>query len=325
MPIFTGLSKVLGGTEKETPKQQYFYGLVQKNVLVTGAHGQLGSEIKAMIARMNLPFRFFFTDADTLDITDIRQIDAFMADHEIHYLINCAAYTAVDRAETDVEKATAINSTAVANIARVAVKYGVKVIHISTDFVFDGASTIPYKETMAAQPLSVYGRTKLAGEEALQAMGGDWIILRTSWLYSEYGTNFVKTMIRLMQERERLTIVDDQWGGPTYAADLAEMVIHILQFAEEQEWKTGIYHFSNKGETTWFGFAEEIKKLAGITTCELIPISSDEYPSAAERPAYSVMDLSKTTTAFHVEIPKWEEALDRCINKISQTKLNADY
>ncbi len=323
MPIFTGLSKALGGTEKENLKQQYFYGLVQKNVLVTGAHGQLGSEIKAMTARMNLPFRFFFTDADMLDITDIRQIDSFVADHEIQYLINCAAYTAVDRAETDVEKATAINATAVANIAQVAVKYGVKVIHISTDFVFDGASTIPYKETMAARPLSVYGKTKLAGEEALQAAGGEWIILRTSWLYSEYGTNFVKTMIRLMKERERLTIVDDQRGSPTYAADLAEMVIHILQFTEEQEWKTGIYHFSNKGETTWFGFAEEIQKLAGITGCKLIPISSDEYPSAARRPAYSVMDLSKTTAAFHVEIPKWEEALGRCINKILTNKADS--
>ena len=323
MPIFTGLSKSLGGTEKETPKQQYFYGLVQKNVLVTGANGQLGSEIKAMTARMNLPFRFIFTDADSVDITDIRQIDVFVAAHGIQYLINCAAYTAVDRAETDVEKATAINATAVANIAQVAVKYGVKVIHISTDFVFDGASAVPYKETTAAHPLSVYGKTKLAGEEALLAAGGDWIILRTSWLYSEYGTNFVKTMIRLMQEREQLTIVADQRGTPTYAADLAEMVIHILQFNEEQEWKTGIYHFSNKGETTWFGFAEKIKKLAGINTCELISISSDEYPSAARRPAYSVMDLSKATSSFHVEIPAWEEALTRCINKILTNKADS--
>lgn len=324
MPISTGLSKTLGGTEKETPKQQYFYGLVQKNVLVTGANGQLGSEIKAMASRMNLPFCFFFTDADVLDITDISQVDTFVDEHRIQYLINCAAYTAVDRAEKDVEKATAINATAVANIAQVAVKRGVKVIHISTDFVFDGLSVVPYKETASVKPLSVYGRTKLAGEEALQAGGGDWVILRTSWLYSEYGTNFVKTMMRLMQERDRLTIVDDQWGGPTYAADLAEMVIHILQFAEEQEWKTGIYHFSNKGETTWFRFAEAIKRLAGITTCELIPIQSHEYPSDACRPAYSVMDLSKIASAFNVEIPGWEEALSRCINKVLSTKLNAN-
>lgn len=318
MPIFTGLSKALGGTEQETPKQQYFYGLVQKNVLVTGAYGQLGSEIKALTSRMNLPFRFFFTDADTLDITDINQIDAFVSDYKIQYLINCAAYTAVDRAETDVEKAAAINVTAVTHIAQVAVKYGVKVIHISTDFVFDGTSSVPYKETMAAQPLSVYGKTKLAGEEALQAAGGDWIILRTSWLYSAYGNNFVKKMIRLMHERERLTVVDDQWGSPTYAADLAEMVIHILQFTEEQEWKTGIYHFSNKGETTWFRFAQAIQKLVGISSCELIPVQSHEYPSAARRPSYSVMDLSKTTSSFHVEIPAWEEALQRCIQKMDK-------
>lgn len=316
MAIFTGFSKALGGTEQEKPQQQFFYGLVQKNVLVTGANGQLGSEIKALTSRMNLPFRFFFTDTDSLDITDINQIDAFVVANQIQYLINCAAYTAVDKAESDKEKATLINSTAVSHIAHVAVKYGVKVIHISTDFVFDGTSTVPYKETATAKPLSVYGTTKLAGEEALQTAGGEWIILRTSWLYSIYGNNFVKTMIRLMNERERLTIVDDQWGCPTYAADLAEMVIHILQYTEEQEWKTGLYHFSNNGETTWFCFAEAIKKFAGITSCELKPIQSHEYPSAARRPAYSVMDLSKITSSFHVEIPEWEKSLERCIRKM---------
>ena len=320
MAIFTGFSKVLGGTEKETPGQQFFYGLVQKNVLVTGSDGQLGSEIKALTDRMNLPFRFFFTDVDSLDITDIRQIDAFVADNHIQYLINCAAYTAVDRAETEVERAYAINAKAVENIGQVAKKYGVKMVHISTDFVFDGQSTVPYTEEMPARPLSVYGKSKLAGEEALQQAGGDWIIIRTSWLYSTYGQNFVKTMIRLMQEKERLTVVNDQRGTPTYAADLAEMIIHILQFSEEHEWKTGIYHFSNKGETTWFEFAELIKKLAGITSCDLIPIQSSEYPSAARRPAYSVMNLSKITSTFQVKIPKWEEALGRCMGKLYEIK-----
>jgi len=319
MAIFTGISKALGGTETEKHQPQFYYGLVLKNVLVTGASGQLGSELKERTSRMNLPFRFFFTDVDTLDITNINQIDAFVAENHIQYLINCAAYTAVDKAELDVEKATMINATAVSHIAQTAVKYGVKVIHISTDFVFDGTSTVPYKETATAQPLSVYGKTKLAGEEALQAAAGEeWIILRTSWLYSTFGNNFVKTMIRLMNERERLTIVDDQWGCPTYAADLAEMVIHILQFTEEQEWRSGLYHFSNNGATTWFRFAETIKKLAGITTCELIPIQSHEYPSAARRPAYSVMDLSKTTSTFHVEIPSWEKSLERCIHKLQK-------
>lgn len=316
MPIFTGLSKALGGTEKETSRKQYFYGLVQKNVLVTGANGQLGSEIRALSNKMNLPFRFIFTDADTLDITDLRQIDSFVADHHIQYLINCAAYTAVDKAEMNEEAAYAINVTAVAHIGEVSKKYGVKVIHISTDFVFDGSSTVPYTETMIPNPLSVYGRTKLAGEEALQAAGGDWIIIRTSWLYSSYGQNFVKTMIRLMHERERLTIVDDQRGTPTYAADLAEMVLHMIQSADEQEWKSGLYHFSNEGETTWFRFAEKIRDLAGIRGCELFPIQSDEYPSVAQRPAYSVMNLSKITTTFHLTIPQWEEALKRCIPKL---------
>jgi len=316
MAIFTGFGKILGGAEKETPLQQFYYGLVQKNVLVTGSNGQLGSEIKALTDGMNLPFRFYYTDADSLDITDICQIDAFVADYHIQYLINCAAYTAVDKAETDAERAYAINARAVANVGQVAKKYGVKVIHISTDFVFDGKSTVPYTEKMAALPLSVYGKSKLEGEEALQAAGGDWIILRTSWMYSQYGANFVKTMIRIMHERELLTIVDDQRGTPTYAADLAEMIIHILQFSEENEWKTGIYHFSNKGETTWFKFAVLIKKLAGIASCELIPIQSHEYPSAARRPAYSVMNLSKITSTFHVEIPEWEEALGRCMRKL---------
>jgi|AGTN01.1.fsa_nt_gi dTDP-4-dehydrorhamnose reductase len=320
MPIFTGLTKLLGGTEKENSKQQFFYGLVQKNVLVTGAKGQLGNELKAWTNRRSQPFRFFFTDADELDITDIRQLSSFVADNHIQYIVNCAAYTAVDRAEKDMETAYAVNGKAVENIAMVAKQQGVKVIHISTDFVFDGSSEVPYTENIAAHPLSVYGKSKLKGEEVLQAIADDWIIIRTSWLYSEFGSNFVKTMIRLMNEREKLTIVADQKGTPTYAADLAEMILHILQFSEDNEWKTGIYHFSNRGETTWFGFAEEIKKRAGIESCELIPVKTHEYNSVAERPAYSVMNLSKIESAFHVEIPAWEEALARCIGKMKNGK-----
>ncbi|MEA5127196.1 MAG: dTDP-4-dehydrorhamnose reductase [Proteiniphilum sp.] len=316
MPIFTGVTKHLGGIDKDTPKQQFFYGLVQKNVLVTGANGQLGNELKNLTARSNLPFQFFFTDSDTLDVTDRDQVTGFVRDYHILYIINCAAYTAVDKAETDVETAYAVNEKAVENIAIVARQEGVKVIHISTDFVFDGQSEIPYTEEMKPHPLSVYGQSKLKGEEALQAAGGEWLIIRTSWLYSEYGNNFVKTMIRLMNERDRLTIVDDQRGAPTYAADLAEMIVHILQYTEETEWKTGIYHFSNKGETTWFGFAEEIKRQAGIDRCELAPVKTEEYGAPAPRPAYSVMNLSKICAAFHVEIPDWKEALKRCVDLI---------
>lgn len=313
MPIFTGVTKHLGGTEKDTLKQQFFYGLVQKNVLVTGANGQLGNELKKLAGRLNLPFKFIFTDVSELDVTDRDQIAHFIRDYSIPYIINCAAYTAVDKAETDVEKAYLVNEKAVENIAIAARQEGAKVIHISTDFVFDGRSEIPYTEDMEPNPLSVYGRSKLKGEEALRAVGGEWMIIRTSWLYSEYGNNFVKTMIRLMNERDRLTIVDDQRGAPTYAADLVEMIIHILQYTEENEWKTGIYHFSNRGETTWFGFAEEIKRLAGIDKCELVPVKTEEYGAPASRPAYSVMDLSKICAAFHVEIPEWKEALRRCV------------
>lgn len=316
MPIFTGITKHLGGTEKDTPRQQYFYGLVQKNVLVTGANGQLGNELKKMRDRLNLPFKFLFTDMSDLDVTDGDQVADFVRDYRVLYIVNCAAYTAVDKAETDVEKAYLVNEKAVENIAIAAKQEGAKVIHISTDFVFDGLSEIPYTEDMQPHPLSVYGQSKLKGEEALQAVGGEWMIIRTSWLYSEYGNNFVKTMIRLMNERDRLTIVDDQRGVPTYAADLAEMIVHILQYSEETEWKTGIYHFSNKGETTWFGFAEEIKRLAGINRCELVPVKTEEYGAPAPRPAYSVMDLSKICAAFHVEIPGWKEALKRCMGLI---------
>ena len=316
MAIFTGFSKALGGIEKETPKQVYFYGLVEKNVLVTGADGQLGREMKALTGRLNLPFRFLYTDANELDITDRQQIVTYVSDYQIQYIVNCAAYTAVDKAEEDVEKAYVVNAAAVENIARVAGQYGVKVIHLSTDFVFDGKSSVPYTEKMTADPLSVYGQSKLKGEEALQEHAGDWIILRTSWLYSEFGSNFVKTMMRLMNEREQLSIVADQRGTPTYAADLAEMILHMLQHAEENEWKSGIYHFSNRGETTWFGFAQEIKKLAGLERCELIPIKTEEFNSVAARPAYSVMDLSKICHTFSVVIPSWEEALGKCIRRI---------
>lgn len=317
MAIFSGTSKHLGGTEKDTQTKQFFYGLVQKNVLVTGAKGQLGRELKKLSERINLPFRFYFTDVDSLNIAEIDQVDAFVSHHEILYIVNGAAYTAVDKAETDRESAFAVNTTAVENLALVARERGTKLIHVSTDFVFDGRSDIPYKEEIAPHPLSVYGESKLKGEEALQAVGGDWMIIRTSWLYSEFGNNFVKTMLRLMNERERLTVVNDQTGSPTYAADLAEMIIYILQVTEEQqEWKQGVYHFANRGETTWFDFAREIQRLAGIEGCEVLPVSSQEYAALAQRPPYSVLDSSKIRAAFHVEIPRWEEALSRCVDSL---------
>lgn len=320
MAIFTGMSKALGGTEKESQKELYFYGLVQQHVLVTGGDGQLGCALRALIEKMNLPFRFYFTDAGELDITDRSQIESFVVGQQIRYILNCAAYTAVDKAEEEREMAFTINAAGVENIALVAKQYGVKVIHLSTDFVFDGASTVPYDEESEPHPLSVYGETKLKGEQLLQAAGGEWLILRTSWLYSEYGSNFVKTMLRLMRERELLTVIDDQRGSPTYATDLAEMMIHILQQSEANGWTNGLFHFSNRGQTSWYGFADAIRRVAGIENCKLVPVTTAEYPTAARRPAYSVMDLTKISDRFRVEIPTWEEALQRCLQKILQTE-----
>jgi dTDP-4-dehydrorhamnose reductase len=227
------------------------------------------------------------------------------------------AYTAVDRAETEPEKAFLINHTGVENLATTAKESGCRLIHISTDYVFDGKATTPYTEETKPNPLSVYGKSKLKGEEAILKIQPDFVIIRTSWLYSEYGTNFVKTMLKLMNEKEEINVVSDQQGSPTYAADLAEMIMVILENAEENEWKNGIYHFSNQGETTWYGFAEKIKELAHIDTCKLRPIKTEEYKVAAERPRYSVLDKSKIESTFHVAIPHWEDALKRCIKKLS--------
>lgn len=316
MAIYTGSNKHLGGTETVTRKETFFYGLVQKNVLVTGAKGQLGNELQARTSRMNLPFRFIFTDVDDLDITNIGYVSDYIRHHSVSYIINCAAYTNVEKAETDVETAYLINSKGPENLAKASAQHGCRFIHISTDFVFDGKSNVPYTENSEPNPLSIYGKSKREGEEAILENDPQAIIIRTSWLYSEYGNNFVKTMIRLMSERDELTIVADQHGTPTYAADLAEMIVHILEFSENEEWKPGIYHFSDNGETTWFGFAEKINQLAKLTKCKLIPIKTHEYKTMAERPAYSVMELSKIQSVFHVEIPAWEEALERCMKKL---------
>jgi dTDP-4-dehydrorhamnose reductase len=317
MPIYTGTTKQLGGTENITRKQEFYYGLIQKNVLVTGANGQLGNELRELKKRTNNAFHFIYTDVDELDITSLPQVSDFIEHHSIKYIINCAAYTAVDKAETEPEKAFLINHTGVENLATTAKESGCRLIHISTDYVFDGKATTSYTEETKPNPLSVYGKSKLKGEEAILKIQPDFVIIRTSWLYSEYGTNFVKTMLKLMNEKEEINVVSDQQGSPTYAADLAEMIMVILENSEENEWKSGIYHFSNQGETTWYGFAEKIKELAHIDTCKLRPIKTEEYKVAAERPRYSVLDKSKIESTFHVAIPHWEDALKRCIKKLS--------
>lgn len=317
MAIVSETIRRLGNPGREVHKKQYFYGLIMKNVLVTGADGQLGSEIKNLVEVMNLPFNFHFTDADLLDVTSLNQLEDYIVSNNILYIINCAAYTAVDRAETEIDKAYKVNVTGTGNIATVAKKNKIKVIHISTDFVFDGKSDKPYTENMEVNPLSVYGETKLKGEYALKAMELDWIIIRTSWLYSEFGNNFVKSMIRLLNDKDNLSVVIDEIGSPTYATDLAEMIIYILRFSEENEWKTGLYHFCNKGEVSRFGFAKEIKRIINDKKCEVIPVTAKEYGSSVKRPAYSALDTSKISNAFGVEIPRWEDSLKRCIKKIN--------
>ncbi len=314
MAIYNGSSKHLGGTETVRNKEVIFYGLVQQNVLVTGANGQLGQELQTFTKEMNSPFRFIYTDVAQLDITDKNQVSHFISEYSIQYIINCAAYTAVDNAESDETMAYSINYEGVKNIAQVAREAGAKIIHISTDYVFDGNSTTPYKESDECNPLSVYGKSKLKGEDAIREYSEDWIIIRTSWLFSQYRGNFVKTMLRLMSEKDELNIVSDQRGTPTYAADLAEMILVILN---EVEWHSGIYHFSNSGETTWFDFAAKIQDLSMLNNCKLNKITTAQYKTDAQRPMYSVFDKSKIENKYKVVIPSWENALERMLQIIT--------
>jgi dTDP-4-dehydrorhamnose reductase len=330
MAILTSSNKHLGGTDKTaTQPQTFYYGPVQKNVLVTGANGQLGREIEELTENGSSAFQFIFTDINTLDIANAAQVSDFIKQNTIQYIVNCAAYTAVDKAETEPEKAEAVNVVGAENLARAATENNCRLIHISTDYVFDGKSTTPYTENAPTNPLSTYGKSKLKGEVAILEYDKQAIIIRTSWLYSSFGANFVKTMLRLMcfdsawlvseaelqQPKKELNIIADQRGTPTYAADLAEMILHILDFSKKNKWKPGIYHFSNQGETTWFGFAEKIKELAKIESCILVPVSTEEYGSVVNRPMYSVLDKSKIESAFQVVIPEWEDSLKRFLEQ----------
>ena len=279
-----------------------------ESILVTGANGQLGVALRNVTDK-TAGFRFYFTDVDTLDICDRRQIGDFIRLYNIGTLVNCAAYTAVDKAEEDVDTCRRINCDAVRNIGELAASSGVKVIHISTDYVFDGRETRPYRETDATMPMSVYGATKLAGEQALLSSCNDTIVIRTSWLYSETGTNFVKTMLRLGTERDELNVVADQLGTPTYAGDLADVIKTILTSAR---FTPGIYHYANEGACTWFEFAVKIFELTGIQ-CRVNPIRTNEYPARAPRPPYSVLDKTKIKATFAIQIPTWEASLAKCL------------
>lgn len=282
------------------------------NILVTGSNGQLGHSIRDISG--DSANRYIFTDVAELDITDKSAIIRMMESENIKFVINCAAYTNVDKAEDDFDTANLINNTAVRNLAEACKQFGATFIHVSTDYVFDGSSNIPYTEDMPHEPLGVYGITKLHGEQAVQESGCDYIIIRTSWLYSEYGKNFVKTMMMLTEQRDNLNVVFDQAGTPTYAGDLARAIYNIVE-NNKYKGNNGIYHFSNEGVCSWYDFAREISELAR-TECDIRPCHSNEFPSKVNRPHYSVLDKTKIKTTFGLTIPYWKNSLRVCISNL---------
>ena len=288
------------------------------NILVTGSNGQLGSEIKALSGNYS-DNQFFFTDVAELDITNKKQIRAFVAQNNINIIINCAAYTAVDKAESEAVLADKINHLAVKNLAAIAQEFNCKLVHISTDYVFDGANHLPYVETDATNPQSVYGSTKLAGELAMQSINpNNSIIIRTSWVYSSFGTNFVKTMLKLSKDRTELNVIDDQIGTPTYARDLAQVILEILPKLKHE--KVAIYHYSNEGVCSWYDFARVIFELTNIS-CKVNPITTAQYPTVAKRPQYSILDKTKIKDAFKITIPYWRDSLSGCLESMKNEKV----
>jgi dTDP-4-dehydrorhamnose reductase len=283
-------------------------------ILITGANGQLGSEIKEL-AKNYSHYDFLYTDVDDLDITDAAEVNKYFEFHCPDTVINCAAYTAVDKAETEKEAAFLINSVAPGILSRAAADSGAFMVHISTDYVFDGRNFKPYHETDHVSPVSVYGKSKLAGETAVQEAGGKAVIIRTSWLYSAFGNNFVKTMIKYGSERDSLNVVFDQIGTPTYARDLAKAILDILPLAMTTE-DIVVYHYSNEGVASWYDFAKAIHKFANIT-CEVNPITTKDYPLPAERPFYSVLDKAKIKKKFAIEIPYWRDSVKDCVQRIT--------
>jgi len=284
-------------------------------ILITGSNGQLGNEIR-VLAGDYPDFDFMYTDIEELDITDPLEVETFFIKNLPQVIINCAAYTAVDKAETDESKAYLINATAVANLAKSAAGIGALIIHISTDYVFDGKSYLPYVETDKINPLSSYGRTKLAGENAVQLNATKGIILRTSWLYSAFGNNFVKTMMKYGIERDSLNVVFDQIGTPTYARDLAKVILDIIPSAINI---TGmnLFHYSNEGVASWYDFARTVITFSGIR-CEINPILTENYPLPAPRPFYSVLNKSKIKETFKIKIPYWSDSVKDCIQRLGQ-------
>ncbi len=285
----------------------------KKTILVAGANGQLGREMRTVLDSDQF-VTAIYTDVDELDITNAQAIDNCLTSNKVDYIVNCAAFTAVDAAESNVELCTRLNVEAPTLLAQAAHKHGARLIHISTDYVFDGTGCRPYREDDPVCPASVYGRTKLDGERHVIDVAPESIIVRTAWLYSPHGKNFVKTMLKLGREKEQLRVVCDQVGTPTCALDLASV---IKTFIDCEQWHQGIYHFSNEGAISWYDFTLAIHRLAGITTCHVLPCMTEDYPTPARRPHYSVLDKSKIKRTLGIEIPHWEESLAQCISTLT--------
>lgn len=281
-------------------------------ILVTGSNGQLGRELRNVLEE-ELPGITTYTDVDDLDICDAKAVERFVIDGEYTHIVNCAAYTAVDKAESEQTLCYTINAEAVKNIAAAASKAGAKVLHISTDYVFDGTSCRPYKESDKVNPVSAYGTSKRKGEMHLLAMCPDAVIIRTAWLYSPYGRNFVKTMIQLGREKKQLRVVADQIGTPTSAADLAQTIVAIIK---ARHWMPGTYHFTDEGACSWYDFTKIIHSIAGIEGCEVVPVTTTDYPTAASRPPYSVLDKSSIKNTYNLTIPFWVDSLRKVIERL---------
>jgi dTDP-4-dehydrorhamnose reductase len=288
-----------------------------QKIIVTGANGQLGKELQHIAANYK-QFQFLFFSKEDLDISNAESVETIWQNNKPNFCINCAAYTAVDKAETESGLAFEINSTGVKHLASTCNRFNSKLIHISSDYVFDGTAHIPYKENYQPNPMGIYAKSKLQGEQNVLEHNSESIIIRTSWVYSSYGNNFVKTMIRLMNSKPEINVVDDQYGSPTWAADLARAILSIIQF---RVWHPGVYHYSNNGIITWHQFAQAIKELIN-SDCKINSITTDKYPTAAKRPHYSVLDKEKIQSTFLIELIDWNISLEKCIRKITDADLN---
>ena len=285
------------------------------NILITGANGQLGRSLRRLGGVS--PHNYLFTDVAELDITDAAAVLRTVEERRIDVIVNCAAYTDVEKAEDDEPTAELLNHKAAGNLAAAAKATGATLFHVSTDYVFDGTAHTPYTEDGTPSPLGAYGRTKLAGERAVMASGCRYLIFRTAWLYSEYGNNFLKTMLRLTSERDTLQVVFDQIGTPTYAGDLALAIFSIIE-SERYAGNEGVYHFTDEGVCSWYDFATEIAAAAGHDSCHIIPCHTSEFPTKAARPAYSVLDKTKIKTTFQMDIPHWRESMIYCLKQIEK-------